>query len=164
MNGPLASTAFATEWTMEQTAGTARSSPGAPVVVVVGFDGSEPARRALDAAARLLRGRDGQLEVVQVAPVPASPTTAPEGDLDHRLDHDVRARLEATEPRWHVQRRDGEVADELIAVADELRSQRGSDANIVLVVGGPSHQPHHHVGSVSLNLARIDRFPLVVVP
>ena len=173
MNGPLASTAFATEWTMEQTAGTARSSPGAPVVVVVGFDGSEPAQRALDAAAGLLRGREGQLEVVYVAHVPASAalskrfepsTTAPEGDLDHRLDHDVRARLEPTEPRWHFQRRDGEVADELIAVADELRSQRGSDANIVLVVGGPSHQPHHHVGSVSLNLARIDRFPLVVVP
>ena len=51
MNGPLASTAFATEWTMEQTAGTASSSAGAPVVVVVGFDGSEPAQRALDAAA-----------------------------------------------------------------------------------------------------------------
>ena len=158
---------------MEQTAGTAGSSPADPVVVVVGFDGSEPAQRALDAAAGLLRGREGQLEVVYVAHVPASAalskrsetsTTAPEGDLDHRLDHDVRARLEATEPRWHVQRRDGEVADELIAVADELRSQRGSDANIVLVVGGPSHQPHHHVGSVSLNLARIDRFPLVVVP
>src|SRR3989442_1491709 len=45
-NGSLASTAFATEWAMEQTAGTARSSPGAPVVVVVGFDGSEPAQRA----------------------------------------------------------------------------------------------------------------------
>ena len=51
----------------------------------------------------------------------------------------------------------------MIAVADELRRKR-PDANIVLVVGGPSHQRHHHVGSVSLNLARIDRFPLVVVP
>src|SRR6266480_998487 len=79
MNGPLASTAFATEWTMEQTAGTARSSPGAPVVVVVGFDGSEPAQRALDAAARLLRGRDGQLEVVHVAPVPGWTTTSAPG-------------------------------------------------------------------------------------
>lgn len=152
MNGPLASTAFATEWTMEQTAGTGRSSPGAPVMVVVGFNGSDPARRALDAAARLLRGRDGQLEVVQVA-----------DDPDHRLDHDVRARLEPTEPRWHFQRRDGAVADELIAVADELRRKR-PDANIILVVGGPSHKDHDVDGSVSTELARIDRFPLVVVP
>src|SRR5689334_1233134 len=73
--GPFTSTAFATEWAMEpmeQTAGTARNSPGDPVVVVVGFDGSKPAQRALDAAAGLLRGREGQLEVVYVAHVPAT--------------------------------------------------------------------------------------------
>ena len=72
--GSSASTAFATEWALEQTAGTAGSTSGAPVFVVVGFDGSEPAQRALDAAARLLRDRDGRLEVVYVAHVPAGPT------------------------------------------------------------------------------------------
>src|SRR5438552_2658767 len=112
--GPLASTAFATEWAMEQTAGTAGSPPGAPVVVVVGFDGSERAQRALDAAARLLRGRHGQLEVVSVAPAPASSmlsegfetsTTAPADHLERRLADEVRARLEPMEPRWHFQPR-----------------------------------------------------------
>jgi hypothetical protein len=47
--GPLPGTAFATEWTLEQAAGTVGSSPDAPAVVVVGFDGSEPAQRALNA-------------------------------------------------------------------------------------------------------------------
>src|ERR1700737_929532 len=68
---PLAGTAFVTEWVLEQTSGTADRPPDAPVVLVVGFDGSEPARRALDAAAEMLRGREGVLEVVYVAQDPA---------------------------------------------------------------------------------------------
>jgi len=171
---PMTSTAFATEWAMEQTAGTAGSSPDDPVVVVVGFDGSEPAQRALDAAAGLLRGREGQLEVVHVAHV--SPTAALSkrsetsalasvDNVERRLADEVRARLEPMEPRWHFQPRDGSVADELIAVADEFRRERGPDATIVLVVGGPSRNHHHEIGgSVSLTLAEVDRFPLVVVP
>jgi hypothetical protein len=35
--------------------------------IVVGYDGSPPATRALDAAVRLLRGRAGRIEVVWVA-------------------------------------------------------------------------------------------------
>jgi nucleotide-binding universal stress UspA family protein len=172
--GPLTSTAFATEWAMEQTAGTAGRSPADPVVVVVGFDGSEPAQRALDAAAGLLHDREGQLEVVYVAHVPASAALSKRSEtsalasadsVERRLADEVRARLEPTEPRWHFQPRDGSVADELIAVADELRRERGPETNIVLVVGGPSRNHHHEIGgSVSLTLAEVDRFPLVVVP
>ncbi len=86
-------------------------------------------------------------------------------NVERRLADEVRARLEPTEPRWHFQPRDGSVAEELIAVADELRGERGPEANIVLVVGGPSRNQHHEIGgSVSLTLAEVDRFPLVVVP
>ena len=171
--GSSASTAFATEWALEQTAGTTGSTPGAPVFVVVGFDGSEPAQRALDAAARLLRDRDGRLEVVYVAHVPAGPTPSAGSmaevsnrtdDPGRRLADEVRARLEPTEARWHFERRSGAVARELIAVADELRRQRGADATIVLFVGGSSPKHPHVAGSVSLHLAQVDRFPLVVVP
>jgi nucleotide-binding universal stress UspA family protein len=171
---PMTSTAFATEWAMERTAGTAGNSPDDPVAVVVGFDGSEPAQRALDAAAGLLHGREGQLEVVYVAHVPATAavskrteTSALESadNVRRRLADEVRARLAPMEPRWHFQPRDGSVAEELIAVADELRRERGPDANIVLVVGGPAREHHHEIGgSVSLTLAENDRFPLVVVP
>ena len=147
--GSSASVAFATGWALDQTAGTAGSTPGGPVFVVVGFDGSEPAQRALDAAARLLRDRDGRLEVVYVAHVPAGPTPSA-GSM--------------AEARWHFERRSGAVARELIAVADELRRQRGADANIVLFVGGSSPKHPHVAGSVSLHLAQVDRFPLVVVP
>jgi nucleotide-binding universal stress UspA family protein len=173
----LTSTAFATEWAMEameQTAGTAGNSPDDPVVVVVGFDGSEASQRALDAAAGLLRGREGQLEVVYVGHVPTTAALSKRAEtsalasadnVDRRLANEVRARLGSTEPRWHFQPRDGSVAEELIAVADEMRRERGPDANIVLVVGGPSRDHHHEIGgSVSLTLTEVDRFPLVVVP
>jgi nucleotide-binding universal stress UspA family protein len=164
-------TDFVTEWTLEQTAGTAGTSPAAPVVLVVGFDGSEPAKRALDAAAELLRGREGRLEVVYVAQDPAASTSservdpsAPAADLQSRLAHEVRAQLDTTDPSWHFQRRDGAVAHELLDAAEELRRQRGPDATIALVVGGASGRHLHVAGSVPSNLAEVDRFPLVVVP
>jgi nucleotide-binding universal stress UspA family protein len=170
---PLTSTAFVTEWTLEQTAGTAGTPPGAPVVAVVGFDGTQPAQRALDAAAELLRGRDGQLEVVYVAETPAG--SAPPDDVkaqvsdrldspERRLPYQVRARLDPAEPRWHFQHRNGAVAHELMAAAEELRHQRGPDATIVLVVGGSSDHGADVAGTVPVNLARADQFPLVVVP
>jgi nucleotide-binding universal stress UspA family protein len=171
--GPVPGTAFVTEWTLEQTAGTAGTSPVAPVVLVVGFDGSEPAKRALDAAVELLRGREGRLEVVYVAQDPAGSTSskrfassppAPADDLEGRLAHEVRSLLDTTEPSWHFQRRGGAVARELLDAAEELRRQRGPDATIVLVVGGASNRHLHVAGSVPSSLAEVDRFPLVVVP
>jgi nucleotide-binding universal stress UspA family protein len=39
--------------------------------VIVGYDGTAPASRALDAAVRLLRGREGSIEVTYVAHVPS---------------------------------------------------------------------------------------------
>jgi nucleotide-binding universal stress UspA family protein len=41
--------------------------PAEFVRLIVGYDGSPPASRALDAATRLLRGRSGQIDVVYVA-------------------------------------------------------------------------------------------------
>jgi nucleotide-binding universal stress UspA family protein len=165
--------AFATEWEVGQTPGTASGRLSAPLIAVVGFDGSEPAKRALDSAARLLRDRDGHLEVVYVAHLPATAAMTPMAmgeiasafdDLELRLGHEVRNRLASTEPRWHFRRRDGAVAHELIAVGDELRRQNGPPATIVLVVGGSSHKHHRLLGSVSSHLERVDRFPVVVVP
>jgi nucleotide-binding universal stress UspA family protein len=166
-------TAFVTEWALEQTSGTMSAAPDAPVVVVVGFDGSEPAERALDAAADLLRGREGQLEVIYVSQDPAQdpgdnalseePST-PAVLLESRLADEVRARLDTTEPSWHFQSRAGAVADELLDAAEELQRKRGPDATIVLVVGGSPNNQAQVTGSVSSDLALVDRFPLVVVP
>ena len=45
-------------------------SPTAVLHLVVGYDGSPPASRALDAAALLMQGRTGRIDVVYVAHTP----------------------------------------------------------------------------------------------
>ena len=45
--------------------------PGGNLYLVVGYDGSPPASRALDAAIALLRGRSGRIDVLYVAHLPS---------------------------------------------------------------------------------------------
>ena len=52
----------------EPRVGAAHAAPSAGFLdIVVGYDGSPPATRALDAAVRLLQGRPGCIDVVWVA-------------------------------------------------------------------------------------------------
>jgi nucleotide-binding universal stress UspA family protein len=164
---------FVTEWNLEQSAGTMSGTPTDPVFLVVGFDGTEPAQRALDAAARLLHNRNGQLEVVYVAHLPTVAGISADDmadlrvgldDLAAHLATDVRIRLGRSEPRWHFQRRDGQVAHELTTVAEELRREHSPKARVAVIVGGSAHKSHRTPGSVSMNLEQDGRFPVMVVP
>ena len=49
----------------------ATTPPAGNLYLVVGYDGSPPAVRALDAAVGLLQGRTGSIEVVYVAHLPS---------------------------------------------------------------------------------------------
>jgi nucleotide-binding universal stress UspA family protein len=164
---------FATEWELEQTTATANPPHPAPVFAVVGFDGSAPTLRALDGAAWLLRDRVGGIEIVHVAHVPATAARSADAvgesvrgldDANRHLAAQVRAHLAGTEPRWHYQRRDGNLADQLLAAADDLRRQQGPDAAIVIVVGASVDRCHPMVGSVGHSLEQSDRYPTLVVP
>jgi nucleotide-binding universal stress UspA family protein len=144
-----------------------------PLVLVVGYDGSEPSRRALDRATALLRGREGELQVIYVAHIPAATSLSAEGlpDVQGALDdqakalgEEVRARLSGAEQRWHFQRRDGAVDRELMAAAADLHDRYGDDTQVVIILGGSAHWYHHLPGSVTSSIVRHDRFPVVVVP
>jgi nucleotide-binding universal stress UspA family protein len=146
--------------------------PATDLRLVVGYDGSPPASRALAAAVNLLRGRTGRIEVVYVAHLPsmaalsADAVTELEQDFDD-VEQELRAlageQLRDHEVDWSFERRQGLIAEELIAAADELRAAY-PNATLVIVVGSSSQVMHRVVGSVAVSLARHSPVPLIVVP
>ncbi|HEY6275136.1 MAG TPA: universal stress protein [Streptosporangiaceae bacterium] len=62
--------------------------PATDLRLVVGYDGSPPASRALDAAVSLLRGRTGRIEVVYVAHMPNMAALSPGAVTELETDFD----------------------------------------------------------------------------
>jgi nucleotide-binding universal stress UspA family protein len=143
-----------------------------PVTLVVGFDDSEPARRALTWAADLLRSRPGALHVVYA---------------DHALiDSDLTGfgRTEMDEDRDEKAARVAEAAKEIAAAAStpytfERRQESPPDAildaagghaaaepaNTPIIVSGRSHHvPHRVIGSVPVRLMHQSPYPIVTIP
>lgn len=162
---------------MEQWVKPVAEKPGESsrrrLVVVVGFDGSQAANRALDAATQLISGRPGRIVVVYVAHLPAGAELSPEAQVETLKSFDtlqqefteaISSRLDAVEPRWSLQRRDGAVAHQLAAAAEQVSRDHAHDASVVIVVGRAMHTYHHVVGSVPVALVRHARYPIVVVP
>jgi nucleotide-binding universal stress UspA family protein len=146
--------------------------PAANLFLVVGYDGSPPAIRALDAAVRLLHGRTGSIEVVYVAHLPsidmlsAGAVGEMEADFDdiaRELHTATSEQLRGREERWRFERRQGLIPDERIGAAAGIRGAHSGDT-VVIVVGSSSHVMHRVVGSVAVSLARRSPVPLVVVP
>jgi nucleotide-binding universal stress UspA family protein len=140
--------------------------------LVVGYDGSPPSSRALDAAVRLLQGRSGRIDVVYVAHLPAidmlSAGAIAEMDTSFdEIERDLRAsasaQLAGHEDRWQFERGQGIITDQLLAAATKLRDGHPGD-NVVIVVGSSSQAAHRLVGSVAVSLARRSPVPVVIVP
>ena len=170
---------IAVSTTPSPTAGTFAAPPNAPVYAVVGFDGSHSSLRAVDAATRLLRDRPGGLEIVYVARLPVIAGMDLNGqavaEMRQNLDDAARdlslqvrehlqsSRLGDAAQHWHFQRRDGAIADQLIAAADDLRRRHGPGASVVIVVGRSEHGYRHVLGSVPQALERHAHYPVLVV-
>jgi nucleotide-binding universal stress UspA family protein len=149
------------------------TSPPIPDLrLVVGYDGSPPANRALDGAVRLLQGRTGRIDVVYVAHMPSMAALSPGAVAELETDFDdveqelrtaageqLRGRVEG----WGFERRQGLIAEELLAAAKDVGAAH-PDATVVIVVGSSSLVTHRVVGSVAVGLARHSPVPLVVVP
>jgi nucleotide-binding universal stress UspA family protein len=140
--------------------------------LVVGYDGSPPASRALDGATRLLQGRTGRIDVVYVAHLSstvmlsAGAIAEMEKDFDE-IEQELRIQaadqLRGLEQDWEFQRLQGLVGEELIRAAVSIRDAHPGDT-VVIVVGSSSHAAHRLVGSIAVNLARHSPVPLVIVP
>jgi nucleotide-binding universal stress UspA family protein len=154
---------------METTANEIRSNS----VLVVGYDGTEPAQRALRSAADMLRDRAGRLEVVYVAHMPttvvfaAQAVAAVRDSLDREesdLANAVEQALAESDVKWHFQRRNGEIAPELLAAAKEELETEGPKTHVLLVLGGSSHKIDRYLNSTPARVIRQDRFEVLVVP
>jgi nucleotide-binding universal stress UspA family protein len=151
---------------------TNAAPPARDVRLVVGYDGSPPATRALDTAVNLLQGRSGAIEVVYVAHIPtmaslsAGAVAELESDFDD-VEKELRTmageQLRGKEERWGFERRQGLIAEQLLAAAKDTAAAH-PDAAVVLVVGSSSLVAHRVLGSVAVTLARHAPVPLVIVP
>ncbi len=151
---------------------TTTTPPAGFLHLVVGYDGSPPAGRALDAAVRLLEGRTGRIEVLYVAHLSSVAMLSPgaiaelESDFDE-IEQELRAsadeQLRSSGAAWEFARRQGIIPDELVAAATALRDAHAGET-VAIVVGSSSHAAHRVVGSVAVSLARHSPVPLVIVP
>ena len=64
---------------------------------------------------------------------------------------------------WKFERRQGIIADQLIAAATVI-AEAHPDENVAIMVGSSSHATHRAVGSVAVGLARHSPVPLIIVP
>jgi nucleotide-binding universal stress UspA family protein len=140
--------------------------------LVVGFDATPPATRALDVAIRLLTVRPGRITVVWVAHLTTTESLSADAVAIVESDFEVVARelraaaserLEGHGVQWDFEWRQGLIARELIAVADAIRAAR-PDNVVGIVVGSSSSAMHRMVGSVAVNLAHHSPVPVTIVP
>jgi nucleotide-binding universal stress UspA family protein len=154
-------------------ADAAYAAPSAGLLyIVVGYDGSAPASRALDAAVRLLQGRPGCIDVVWVAHLSSTVRLSADAmvemeatfdELEPELRAQAAGQLRGCGTDWKFERCQGLIADKLIAMSAGIRDTRPGQ-NVVIVIGSSSHATHRVVGSVAVSLARHSPVPLVIVP
>jgi nucleotide-binding universal stress UspA family protein len=140
--------------------------------IVVGYDGSPPASRALDTAVRLLQGRTGVIVVVYVAHLSSLTMLSSdaiaemEKDFDE-IERELRAQaaeqLHAHETPWEFQRLQGGIVDQLVSASTAIGEAHPGDT-VAIIVGSSSHATHRVVGSVAVGLARRSPVPLMIVP
>jgi len=151
---------------------TTATPPTGFLRLIVGYDGSAPSIRALDAAVRFIQGRAGQIEVVYVAHLSSlamlSPGAIAEVESDfNEIEQELRVaaaeQLNGRGAAWRFRRREGIIADQLIAAATDVHDASVGET-VAIVVGSSSHTTHRVVGSVAVSLARHSPLPLVIVP
>jgi len=142
-----------------------------PITLVVGFDDSAPARRALSWGADLLRARPGTLHVVYADhPLLDSDLSGfgrPEmdGARDDKAAAVAQAAAEIAATAgvpYTFERRQESPADAMLAAANDLDGAEPA-SEPVLVTGRSHHAPHRIIGSVPVELLHQSPYPVLTI-
>ena len=147
-------------------------APPPPVSLVVGFDNSEPARRALRWAAGLLAARPGALRVIYAdrAVIDSDLSGFAAAEMETARDHEAAGIAEAaaeivagTTAGYAFERRQGPPADAILSGASTIAAA-APGAGPVIVVGRSGHARHHVLGSVPEGLLHHSPYPVLAIP
>ena len=149
----------------------ANGRPSLPADIVVGFDNSAPARRALGEAARLAAARSASLRVVYADHVVIDSDLSGFGhaEMEAARDRDAAAAAkaaaeivaEAGVPYTFERRRDAP-ADAILAAAGDIAA--APEGGPVIVVGRSGHAARHPLGSVPARLLHHSPYPVLTIP
>ena len=148
--------------------------PGAaqPVTLVVGFDDSEPARRALIWGADLLRSRPGALHVIYADHVHIDSDLSgfARAGMDEAHEEKAASVAEAAAAiaaaagvPYTFERRQESAADTILHAA-ELHAAAEPSSTPVIVTGRSHHAAHQVIGSVPVRLLHQSPYPVLTIP
>jgi nucleotide-binding universal stress UspA family protein len=142
-----------------------------PVTLVVGFDNSEPARRALIWGACLLRARPGTLHVVYAdhGLIDSDLSGVAHSEMEDARDEKAAGVAEAAAEiaaaagvPYTFERRPGSPADAILSAASSQDAAE-STSTPVIVTGRSHHAAHHIIGSVPVQLLHQSPYPVLTI-
>jgi nucleotide-binding universal stress UspA family protein len=142
-----------------------------PVTLVVGFDDSEPARRALVWGADLLRTRPGVLHVIYADHVLIDSDLSGFGRAEMDEDRDEKAArvaqaaaeiAAAAAVPYTFERRAESPADAILHAAD-IHAAAEPASTPIIVTGRSHHAPHSIIGSVPVRLLHQSPYPVLTI-
>jgi len=147
-----------------------RPEPFPPFDVVVGFDNSDPARRALTQAARLVAARPGTLHIVYADHVVIDSDLSgfAHAEMEAARDQEAAAVAEAAASvvthagiPYTFERRQESPAEAILSAASAYAAEPDGP---VIVVGRSRHAARHLLGSVPVHLLHNSPYPVLTIP
>jgi nucleotide-binding universal stress UspA family protein len=151
--------------------GNPGAGPAESVGLVVGFDDSEPARRALIWSAGLLKSRPGTLHVVYADHELIDSDLAGFGRADMDQDRDEKAARVAEAAKtiaaaagapYTFERRQESPADAILEAAG-IYAAADPASTPIIVAGRSHHVPHRVIGSVPVRLLHESPYPVLTI-
>jgi nucleotide-binding universal stress UspA family protein len=151
-----------------------RPEPGSvpPITLVVGFDDSEPAQRALSWGADLLQQRPGALHVIYADHVLIDSDVSGFGRAEMDQDRDEKAarvaeaaqEIAAAAGTPYTFERRQESPETAILDATEVCAAAEPASMPIIVTGRSHHVPHRVIGSVPVRLLHESPYPVLTIP